>query len=100
MAHTSGPWVVSTRSALGEVIEIDIKHRGRRIGSVTMRPDLPALENAALMAAAPDLSAALRGLALGSDCWCQMAIGNPMVREHSPACVAARKAVAKAEGRS
>jgi hypothetical protein len=33
------------------------------------------------------------------DCWCQMGIGNPMVREHSAACVAARKAIEQAEGR-
>lgn len=27
------------------------------------------------------------------DCWCEMGIGNPMVREHSPSCVAARAAL-------
>ncbi len=35
----------------------------------------------------------------GSDgCFCDVAIGNPMVRDHSPACIAARAALAKAEG--
>lgn len=36
--------------------------------------------------------AALRGLQHG-DCWCQMAIGNPMVKRHSSACVAAAEAL-------
>lgn len=36
------------------------------------------------------LCEAIRGLRRGS-CWCEMGIGNPMVKTHSPACVAAAK---------
>lgn len=44
-----------------------------------------------------ELGAALEALNRGS-CWCEMAIGNPMVRTHSPECVQARAALAKARG--
>jgi hypothetical protein len=34
----------------------------------------------------------IRGLKCG-DCWCQMAIGNPMYTSHSSACEQARRAL-------
>jgi hypothetical protein len=55
----------------------------------------------ALIIAAPDLLAALRGLGRtynGSMCFCDMAIGSPMQQGHSFACIAARNAIMKAEG--
>lgn len=36
----------------------------------------------------------LVGLKRG-DCWCEMGIGNPMVREHDVACLQAQLAVAQ-----
>jgi hypothetical protein len=56
--------------------------------------------NAKLIAAAPDLLDALKRLNRShhEPCWCECAIGNPMMTEHSRACVAARAAIAKAEG--
>jgi hypothetical protein len=51
--------------------------------------------------AASELLAALKGLGGpypgGSLCFCEMRIDNPMYREHSPQCLAARAAIAKAE---
>ncbi len=32
------------------------------------------------------LKAALEGLRVNEECWCQVAIGNPMMRGHSDAC--------------
>lgn len=39
------------------------------------------------------LEQALRGLKLHGDCWCGVAIGNPMMRDHSDACKAAKAAL-------
>lgn len=40
------------------------------------------------------LTAALVGLSRGDQCWCDLAIGNPMMSSHSRACEAARAALA------
>jgi hypothetical protein len=45
-----------------------------------------------------ELLEALKGLA-NNGCFCEMAVGNPMVHRHSPSCEKARAAIAKAEGR-
>jgi hypothetical protein len=43
---------------------------------------------------------ALLGLRLGADCWCEVAIGNPMYGgKHTSACLAAREAVRLAASR-
>lgn len=111
--HTPGPWTVS---------ELD----GRVIGPVrtlvdtssgTEVPQLQAVArvldrigdrlgeakaNARLIAAAPDLLEALQLVSLartrGELCWCDV-ITLARSHEHSPACLAARAAIAKAEGR-
>lgn len=36
-----------------------------------------------------------RGEIYGQGCWCEHAIGNPMVQEHSRACIAAREYVGR-----
>lgn len=36
---------------------------------------------------------ALQDLKLGDYCWCDVAIGNPMMRNHSPQCLNAKRAV-------
>jgi hypothetical protein len=65
--HSPGPWSLRKRSARlpGEkdlhVVALDVLSRESRvIGSATIRPDLPAEENARVMAAAPALLAAAR----------------------------------------
>jgi hypothetical protein len=57
--------------------------------------------NAQLIAAAPDLLAALRALARGAPeypCFCKVALGK--ASRHTIACLNAVAAIAKAEGRS
>jgi hypothetical protein len=46
------------------------------------------LERAALVIAVEALNRLKRG-----ECWCEMAIGNPTVREHSKGCDLARAAI-------
>ena len=45
-----------------------------------------SLTQVGLCQTALDALAALRELKRGGKCWCDMAIGNPMVREHSKGC--------------
>ena len=45
---------------------------------------------------ADEAAEVVRSLRRGS-CWCEMAIGNPMVRGHSSACLAAQKWLAERE---
>jgi hypothetical protein len=40
---------------------------------------------------------ALRGLKRGGDCWCEVAIGNPMYSRHTEACDKARAALSGVE---
>ena len=45
---------------------------------------------------AKELRSALIGLRISKDnggCWCEMAVGNPMIAKHSDACEAARKSI-------
>lgn len=69
-----------------------VKPRSERVPySWAQRSDL-------VVAAAPDLLAALKGLSRGG-CFCGVSIGNPMYGGvHSPACIAAYAAIKKAEG--
>jgi len=55
MKHTPTPWEVDLVYEDGHLIRADIMHDGRRIGSATVRPDLPAEANARLFRAAPKL---------------------------------------------
>ncbi len=45
------------------------------------------------------LSQALKGVKRGS-CWCEMAVGNPMVHSHSPQCLNAQVVIDNLEGRN
>ena len=47
--------------------------------------------------AVAELVQVIKGLKRGS-CWCEMAIGNPMVSSHSEKCKAAREAVRRYGG--
>lgn len=49
-------------------------------------------ENKQLEARVKQMEEALRGVMRG-DCWCEMAVGNPMVKNHAPQCRAARAAL-------
>jgi hypothetical protein len=67
--HSPAPWSLRARKSRlpGDseegIVALDILSRGRLIGSVTIRADLPAKANAALMAAAPELLAFVRDVA-------------------------------------
>ena len=59
-------------------------------------PDNPDIASNLLILA--ELLTVLKALKRG-DCWCEMGIGNPMMSRHSPGCLSAQAAIAKAEGR-
>jgi hypothetical protein len=40
-----------------------------------------------------EVTKALLALKLSGNCWCEMAIGNPMVTRHSDACLLAQRAL-------
>jgi hypothetical protein len=100
-AHTPGPWY-----ALGQAVNVDRAgleglasiakaHQRRGTDSVPITK-AEAEANARLIAAAPDLLAALRGVADGSLCFCG---GEGEESGHRTFCTVARAAIAKAEGR-
>jgi len=39
------------------------------------------------------LETALKAVRRGKDCWCDMAIGHPLMNRHSRGCLLARKAL-------
>jgi len=89
--HTPGPWHVC-----GDMIRSTVSNAAMRsvakvyVSQMHGKPEAAA--NARLIAAAPDLLAALKGILhthVSSDCRC-----------HCPACVLGRAAIAKAEGQS
>jgi len=94
--HTPGPWrVIAPRGDRGEDAElrIDADPEAAPYGIATMNySGVDDLANARLIAAAPELLAALRGI-----------LAEPMLippqAPDLPAVVAARAAIAKAEGR-
>lgn len=100
MPHTPGPWGFTYDGSSDWSIGPADDPQARRIASVWDRDDARAEANVRLIAAAPELLAALKLLARGNGqlCFCEMAIGNPMLKEHSRACVNARAAIQKAEG--
>lgn len=63
----------------------------------------PAVFLCPLHEAAPELLAALEGLVVddsGGPCWCECAIGNPMMGgKHSAACLAARAVISKTQAK-
>lgn len=97
----AGPWVVKDeteiRSSNGVEQWVAEAHwfYSRRGTKITPKERA----NARLISAAPDMLAALKGLMLGDNCCCDVAIGNPMYIDHSDSCKAARAAIAKAEGK-
>lgn len=94
--HTPGPWTVEDDGGGPYIMagKEDIVS-----GVAPWKDDDKAHANAQLIAAAPDLLEALKGLIRGS-CFCECGIDNPMMRgKHSSACIAAQAAIAKAEGR-
>ena len=114
-SHTPGPWSVRFGEQAGydcmfwsyDVISANGLRTASLGGDAYGQPACDAkfrcseaAANARLIAAAPDLLAALKALSHGdADCWCDFAIGNPMYPTHSTKCVAAKAAIAKAEGR-
>lgn len=54
--------------------------------------------NARMMVASFELFTALKGLQRAPGCFCEHGVGNPMVSNHSQACVAANAAIKKATG--
>lgn len=90
---TAGPWTID--------------HEGNRIigndASGTIVCHLPGsmrnpsiAADARLIAAAPELLEALKGLQRERGCFCEMAIGHPLMTDHSNACKKAQAAIAKA----
>jgi len=84
--HTPGPW---TYYRNGDQSQVDCT-TGTICQSIAWAPNGP------LIAAAPDLLAALKGVAWGDrPCWCGYVVGDT----HTWHCREARAAIAKAEGR-
>jgi len=106
VTHTPGPWTLNDR--LNSEGRLAVCQDGVAVALVCARGSSPASgpqyfereANARLIAAAPELLAALRGLARGAPaypCFCQVATGKATAHTHR--CVAAVDAIAKAEGR-
>jgi hypothetical protein len=85
--HTPGPWVVYDDSNDGKTNRIEIAARGKTVARIYHSVPAEDLPNARLIAAAPELLAALKNLTTARD-WNSygMALHN------------ARAAIAKAEG--
>ena len=95
MKHTPGPWRVSNQDfTTGQTNGFDVMH-GDPDGSelLCVAADLRSLQDANLIAAAPDLLAALK--ALDAD-----VAGKYGTNACVDALIAARAAIAKAEGKS
>lgn len=102
--HTPAPWTVYAVTTGPEVGAIYVRGDGgsvAKITSVLITRD----EDAHLIAAAPELLAALSGLNhrggddQGGYCICPRKNGNAPNAEHSTGCANARAAIAKAVGR-
>lgn len=109
--HTRGPWATEDTTlgvcrliiSVEELPCVEIHPTAEENRVVAYVPiDYAEKEqraNARLIAAAPDLLDALKGLRIRDECFCDMAIGHPLMRSHSDVCIAARAAITKAEGR-
>lgn len=85
MAHTQGPWVYHAKTGT-----IQPYPGSGYICTIAHRPDMAARDNAALIAAAPDLLAALEYIAPH--------LGTLPIFEHER--VKIREAIARAKGES
>jgi hypothetical protein len=96
VSHTPGPWHVSHGD---QVVSGPHSGPGYASGGTEVADVLTDnVFDLNLIAAALDLLDALKGLYRG-DCFCEMAIDNPMLSGHTAACKNAVAAIAKAEGR-
>lgn len=96
--HTPGPWGRSERTEIRSP-----KPGYHLIARVqTSHPLFPAEAdaNARLIAAAPELLAALRMFRVDAEDECYDACTSNGLRDHGPACLAARAAIRLAEGRA
>jgi hypothetical protein len=98
-SFTPGPWelsdgVVWTTSPWNARVRLAITN------SFSPMNGIDNFANARLMAAAPELLAALKGLATSAHNgdWCFDGCNTAGLQKHSPACDAARAALAKATG--
>lgn len=101
MAHTPGPWEVAMPGDVDE--HYGVLDGFGHTASVYGYPDeaAVALANARLMAAAPELLAALRGVLYWADCECQRLAEDTPANDDPPMCdyCVAKLVIAKAEGR-
>lgn len=92
MAHTPGPWIAGPRPLYGTGLPV-MADNGRQVASVTqVRGDHAVLANARLIAAAPDLLAALKAIVKSLADY-----DDEGMIEHAEPIIAARSAIAKAE---
>ena len=94
MKHTPGPWKATLTAVMDEGRHIIANCAVYAIGKRR------AFANARLIAAAPDLLAALEGRQHADGCYCEaaFAMNDGSHPQHSPECMAAMYAIAKAKG--
>ena len=100
--HTLGPWNWLHEGSTWYLLSPDQDHVVLEICLSFSGGSVPEEADASLISAAPELLAALHGFGrdyIGARCFCELSIGNPMYRAQSKACLAARAAIAKAEGK-
>ena len=98
--HTPGPWAIRPQN-YGQAVEGPLRESvawcGDNFSSLT--GNVPFVANANLIAAAPDLLAALEQIMMfGGGCCCPQAGSTPNL--HSQTCREARAAIAKARGQN
>jgi hypothetical protein len=108
MNYTKGKWTAekgfgdTDNFILSEVTDEETGIKGvTAIATVHKKNPLTSSTqaNARLISAAPDMYEALKALGNRETCFCEMGKSNPMVHNHSSRCLAAREALAKAEGK-
>jgi hypothetical protein len=100
MKHTPGPWNAQFNFNKAEEMVISVSSPdGFTICKVFRDDSVNEFGDAQLIAAAPTMYLALLALQRGPGCFCEIAIGNPMMRDHSGPCLMAKAAIAKAEGK-
>jgi hypothetical protein len=99
---TPGPWVVK-KDDWGIRVQCKESVSGLSfaftpICEIYQEEDTGGIDDANLIAAAPDMYEALEAIS-GSGCFCSLSIGNPMTGgNHSDACKKATAALKKARG--
>lgn len=103
--HTPGPWWLDGPTHV-VAAPVDDQFGNRSVAVTATRYDGPTnAANARLIAAAPDLLAALRilnhmgGDERGGYCICPRSDGSAPNEKHSTGCAMARAAISKAEGK-